>query len=223
MNFLKLLFAGPVPARPYFLLFDGTRLSPETYGEMSLKSSWQSAVEEVQTTLSQSGRASELKLVKALEGRALHAALCVQMLKAAIYMWYAASALHADSRIMEGIKTGLERTLLKFQTSTGDHLSDAVRTRLMHQIFCFSLALEKDKEERSIRAEGVFRVTALPSTELLLCDLARAASADESTAKEWAEEITTSTAGWLLRGLLDASTTGTISALQDELKLSLAR
>ena len=221
MGFLSSLFSSPSPPGPRFRFANGSFLTPEQYGEMAIKSSWGGAVAEVQGTLGGSEQGAELSLIKAVDKRALHAAVQVQMLKAAIYMWYAASVLDAERSIMEGLASGMKKALSEFQMSPGKALSSDFQDFLLTQICEFAFALDKDAITRREREAGEISPFGLPSTELLIDSLCRATGADELATIEWKEEITTSLSGWWLRNMLDCSTTGAISAIQQELRITL--
>jgi hypothetical protein len=220
MGFLQSMF-GSRPAS-CFVFSDGKRLTPEQYGFVAVKNSYESAREDVQELFGTDQPSASLRMSKAIRKTGLSAAMYFTPLYTAPYIAAAASLSTTSAEVIERVFVGVRDSWSDFRFSSGSSLSAEAVSQMVSTTRLFTASWANDLEEVLKREPEVFAPALLPSLSKAIEFLHTNIEQDGTSAQSWQSEFISVGGVWLGQ-MLEGSLLSTSQALRGPLNLQYVR
>jgi hypothetical protein len=204
-----------------FAFADGRTLSPEQFGFVAVKNSYQSASEDVRDLFSDSQPAADLAVARAIRLSGLSAAMYMGPLYTACYIAHAASLPNTNSSVIDRVMVGVRDSWADFKFADGrplptgdvDHLAKATRY--------FTATWAKDLETIRARDAAAFHPALLPSIAAMVEMLHTNLNDGSQRLDSWKQDMQSGGGVWLSQ-MLEASLLSVTHALINPLRVTYA-
>jgi hypothetical protein len=201
-----------------FVFSDGRALTPEQYGFVAVKNSYQSAQEDVRELFSATQPAGALALSVAVRRTGLSAAMFLTPLYTSPYIAHAANLASTSSAVVDRVFVGVSDSWADFRLSSGSSLPRQDVLAMLGATRRFGASWLSDLNVVLQRDTGSYSPQPLPSLEAAFHLLHTNLSDPTESVESWLTELQSPGGFWLVQ-MLESAVLSTSQALIEPLRV----